>query len=250
MDKVDGVVGFLEDSEGGRFYLSKKFLPGESNQRIFRDGMYWPRFPDKFVGSPDTFGISKPLGRKSNGGLVIRWRRDIILDPPEKENDLLESERDILTYSFRPDTVEEYCEDMLMAHVYCGAMCYPERNKTNVIDHFRRRGYGGYLLYDHDRNTGKPKPEPGWWNGGSKNELLDSAIRWMQDDVIKNGHRCKHLDILSEYLEFGGREYLTDCDLIASKIGTLIAERNPYYTMVKGGNNAMDCSGWVPGCKY
>jgi hypothetical protein len=240
---TDGEVGWRPDPEG-RFYMSRLFLTGETNKRIFRDNMWAPASPDRFVGSPDTFGVNVALGRKSNGGLVIRWRRDVIVDPMTKDEGLVESDRDIVTYSFRPDTVDEYCEDMLMAHVYCGAMCYPERNKTNVIDHFRRRGYGGYLLYDVDRITGKPRPEPGWWN---KNELVDSAIRWLQDDVVKNISRSFHPDLLKEYLEFGGRTYLTDFDLVASKLGTLIAEKNPYYSMVKSYSNYIDCKGWVPG---
>lgn len=240
---IDGVVGWQPDKDG-RFLMSKVFLPAETNQRIYRDNMWWPKIMDKYVGSPDTFGVNKPLGRKSNGGLVIRYRRDVLLDPMTKDMELVQSERDVVTYSFRPDTVDEYCEDMLMAHVYVGALCYPERNKTNVIDHFRRRGYGGYLLSDVDRTTGKSKPEPGWWN---KNEIVEVAIRWLQDDVIRNISRCYHPDLLKEYLEFGGAAYLTDCDMVASKLGTLIAERNPYYQIVKGHNNHISVAGWIPG---
>ena len=134
-------------------------------------------------------------------------------------------------------------EDMIMAHVFCGAVSYPERNKTNLLDGFRRRGYGGYLLYDIDRNTGKAKPEPGWWN---KNEIVDVSIRWLADDIIKNGSRCYHTDLLEEYMEFGGREWLTNCDLTASKLGTLIAERNPFYDIIKGHNNQISVENWIP----
>ena len=240
---IDGEVGWIPNPESGRFYMSRKFLPNETNKKIFRDNTWCPMYPDRFLGSGDTFGQNKTLGRKSNGGLVIEWRRDLINDPSEKEMDLVESDRDIITYAFRPDTVEEYCEDVLMASVYCGAMQYPERNKTNIIDHFERRGYKGYLLFDHDRNTGKPKPNPGWWN---KDEIVENAIRWLADDIVKNIKRCYHINLLTEYMEFGGRQYLTDFDLIASKLGILIGNRNPYYQMVKHSSNNIDTTGWIP----
>ena len=240
---IDSQVAWIANPDSGKFYMSKRFEPRETNQRIMRDGVWCPRFMDKYVGSADTFGIDVTLGRKSNGSIVIKWRRDVVNDPLDKELDQVQSDRVILTYSARPDTVSDYCEDVLLAHVYCGAMCYPERNKTNVIDHFLKRGYGGYLLYDYDRNTGKPKPSPGFWN---KNELMDAAIRWLQEDVVRNCTRYYHIDLLKELLDFGGRSYLTDLDLTVSMLGVLISERNPFYNMVKGHNNSIDVTGFIP----
>ncbi len=237
-------VGWMENPTDGRFYLSRKFKQNETNKRVFRDGMWYPADMTTFVGSPDTFGINTPSGRASKGGLIITWLRDVINDPLEKEQDQVESDRDILTYSFRPDTLEGYQNDMLMAHVYCGAMCFPESNKPNIAEYFRRMGYGGYLLSNHDRVTGKAKPEPGWYN---QSGIVEAAIRWLQDDVAVNVKRCYHLNLLQEYLEFGGRSYITDLDLIASKLGTLIAKKNPFYNFVKGANATIDVTGWIPG---
>lgn len=240
-DARDGIVAWMPD-EQGRFYMSRNFLPNETNQRVFRDGMYWPRFMDRFICVPDTFGVNKTLGRKSNGGILVRERHNPVVDPLDKDMDLWQTARDCITYCFRADTVEEYCEDVLMCAVYTSSVVYPERNRTNVIDHFRRRGYGGYLLYDVDRNTGKQKPEPGFWN---KNELIDASIGMLKDDIIKNIKRCYHLDLLHQYLEFGGREYITDLDLIACKLGSLIAERNPFFTIVSNRHSSFDVSDWV-----
>lgn len=239
----DGAVGWYPNAESGKFYLSRKFLSNETNRKVYRDNMYCPAYSDRFLLSADTFGQSKTLGRKSNGGIIARWNRDFVNDPEAKDMALVESDRDILTYSYRPPTVEEFCEDVLKAAIYMGALIYPERNRTNIMDHVIRRGYGGYLLYDHDRNTGKRKPNPGWWN---KDEIVAASIRWLADDVVKNVSRCYHPDLLKEYLEFGGAAYLTDCDLIASKLGLLIGIRNPFYQMVKGHNNQIDVSGWIP----
>jgi len=241
---ADSEVGWLPNAETGRFYLSRQFKPGETNQKIRRDNMWYPTTMDRFVASADTYGIDVTLGRKSNGSILVRWRRDVMIDPLDKDIELIESDRDVLTYSFRCDTVSEYCEDCILAAVYTGSMMYPERNKTNVIDHFIKRGYGGYLLYDHDRVTGKAKPSAGFWN---KNELMDAAIRWLQEDLVKNHTRYYHLDLLQELLNFSGRNALTNLDLTVSKLGVLISERNPFYSMVKGHNNRVSVEGWIPG---
>lgn len=240
---ADSKVGWIPNPENGKFYLSKRFDPGEANQKLMRDGMWWPRYMDRYLASADTFGIDKPQGRKSNGSILVTWLRDITVDPLDKDLDLVQSDRDILTYSGRPETVSEYCEDCLMASVFTGAMMYPERNKENVIDHFRRRNYGGYLLYDIDRNTGKPKPSPGFWN---KNELMDAAIRWLAEDIVKNINRYNHLDLLYELLDFGGRSYLTNMDLTVAKLGTLIGKKNAFYEMVTGVNNSISVEGFIP----
>ena len=239
----DSTVVFIPNIESGRFYLSRKFLDMEANQKYFRDNSWYPLYPDRSVASADTFATDQVMGRKSNGSILVRWRRDVILDPLEREISDIQSDRDILTYSFRPNTVSEYCEDCIMACVYTGAMMYPERNRTNVIDHFRKRGYEGYLLYNVDRNTGKREPNPGWWN---KNELVEAAIRWLDEDIKKNITRCYHLDLLKEYLEFGGRQDLTNLDLMVAKLGVIIAERNPYYKCIDNSSKDFDVTGWIP----
>lgn len=243
---LDSEVVWIPNAENGRFYLSRRFAPSETNRKVYRDNMWWPLHQDKFLASADTFGVDQTIGRKSNGSILIRWRHDITVDPPGKEMELWESGRDILTYSHRPSTVGEYVEDVIMAIVYTGAKLYPERNKENLLDGVIRRGYGGYLLYDHDRNTGKPKPTAGFWN---KNELMDAAIRWLDEDLKKNYKRYYHLELLKELLDFGGRQYLTNLDLTVSKLGTLIGEKNAYYDLVKSFDKTWDCSGWIPGCK-
>ena len=235
-------VEWYNDDEG-RFYKSKNFAKNETNLKVFRNSVWCPKFTDRYVSSPDTFGINKPTGRASKGGIVIRWRRDFQVDKQGKQDDL-QSDRVVLTYSFRPDTVSLYCEDVLMSALYCGAMIYPERNKTNVIDYCRSHGYEGFLMYDVDRLTGKRKNEPGWWN---KDDLVETAIRWLADEIVHNVDRNYHLDLLQQYLEMGGREYITNLDLIASDLGTMIAEHSTYFSMIKNITDHIDCTGFVPG---
>jgi hypothetical protein len=240
---LDSKVIWIPNPESGKFYLSRNFTDREANQKYFRDNNWYPLFPDRFVASADTFAVNQALGRKSNGSILVHWLRDKTLDNDNKDISQYESDRDILTYSNRPPTVSEYAEDCIMACVFTGAMMYPERNRTNVIDHFRRRGYEGYLLYDYNQN-GVKKPEPGWWN---KNEITDATIRALAEDIVKHVSRCKHIDLLMEYLELGGRHDLTNLDLTVSKLGVLIANNNKFYGFIDRSSEKWDVSDWIPG---
>ena len=237
----DGV--FWIDDEQGLFYLSRNMSPNEVNLKFYRDGMWWPVTKNKFIGSPDTFGQSHVTGYGSKGGLVIRWLYDSSVDPEGKEHELWDSDRIILTFAHRPDTVTEYCELMLKAHVWIGAQCYPEYNKGNVQEHFERRGFGGYLMCDIDRKTGKPKKQAGWYN---QERNVEEAQKWLADDIVFNSTRYYHPDILEEYLTYGGREYLHLCDLIASDIGTHIGKHSYYYVLQGQTSNFIDASDFVP----
>lgn len=242
----DGRVLWVDDDITGRFYLSYNLKPEETNLRENRNGVWFPHYPDKFVASADTFGLDKPLGRASNGGGAVRYRRDYHIDPEGKSLSSCVSDRFIITYNFRPETVEEYCEDMLMMCQYCGAMMYPERNKTNVIDHFRKRGYEGYLLYDIDKNTGHRKPEPGWWNGGEGNKMRLMAFNAFRDEVVRNINRNYHPDLIQELLDIRDPKDMTNYDLFTAAAGTLLAERNPYYEYVSKSQQSVDTSSWIP----
>jgi hypothetical protein len=241
----DGRVLWVDDDQTGRFYLSFNFKPDETNLRENRNGVWFPKYQDKFVASADTFGLDRPLGRASMGGGAVRYRRDFFIDPEGKDLNACVSDRFIITYNFRPDTVEEYAEDMLMMSQYCGAMMYPERNKTNVIDHFRKRGYEGYLLYDVDRITGHRRPEPGWWNGGEGNKMRLAAFNAFRDEVNKNSKRMYHPDLIQELLDIRDPKDMTNYDLFTAAAGCLLAERNPYYEYVQKSQKSIDTSDWM-----
>jgi hypothetical protein len=227
----DGKVKWVKyDPNGnldGRFYKSIDLPPEQTNQRYLKGGIWSPKSPFTFIASGDTFGQDKTEGRASNGGGTVKYMHNGIID--KDGTDVLELRTDlpVCTYCFRPPTVEEYCEDMLMMSQYFNAMMYPERTKTNIIDHFRRRNYGGYLLYDIDYKTKKPKNNPGWW-AGDKEKV--TGFNYLKDDVQNNSTRWRHPDLITQCLMIPDPQHLTDFDLIASYIGCLIGERNEFYT--------------------
>ena len=249
----DGEVIFI-DNPDGRFYLSidmegmmgkygKNYKP---SQRYQEDGNWLPVNPIIFVASTDTFGQDKTLGRASNGGGAVRWLRDKSVDPDTKDISQWLSQRPVCTYNFRPDTVEEYSEDMLMMCEYFNAMCYPERNKTNTIDYFRAKKREGYLLYDFDPLTLKRASIPGWWHGGQSNDKALKVFNLFRDDISKNGKRWTHTDLITECLSIVDPKDMTNYDLFTAYGGCLLAEMNPFYTMMEQAlDNQIDTKEWM-----
>ena len=224
-EKVDETVGVTDNPESGRFYISRRFSEGEINLKYKQNGQWVPTHPFLFIATADTFKSDKPQGRASKGGLCVRERRNPLIDPPEKDISQCQTERTIITYSVRPEKVEDFCEDCIMVCVLTGAMMYAERNLDNVNRHFIDRGFGGYLLYDYDEK-GNRKNEAGFWsNADTKHEMFVL----MKTDHIKTINRVPHPDLWEESLQITAPDELTDYDLTAAYGGTLLAERNRFY---------------------
>ena len=236
----DGDVIWVDDPEGISYLsidlkdLAHKYgghyLP---NQRVKENGIWSPVSPLYFVASFDTFSQDKTQGRASNGGGAIKWMLDKVIDPDIKDKSERLSCKPVWTCSYRPETVEEYVDQMIMACQYFNAMCYPENNVKNLIQQFIERGYGGYLLYDIDPNTGHRSQYPGWWHGGAGNGKALGAFNLMRDDIALNGARWQHPDLLVECLSIIDPKDMTNWDLFTSYCGCLMAEKNPFYSMMR-----------------
>jgi hypothetical protein len=102
----------------------------------------------------------------------------------------------------------------------------------------------GYLLHDRYA-SGKPEPQAGWWNGAGKG--VETALHDIATRIENDYSRIYHLDYLKELLRFGGIAYLTDCDMIASDVGTIIGMKNPFYSKLGFGSQFINCANMVPG---
>ena len=223
-DKDSDVI--WQDDPEGKFYLSRKFMPNETNRRVRENGVYRPMYPDVGVASADTFRVEKTQGgRMSDGSGVWRWKHDATIDPPEKDVKDWITSRAVITYSNRPNTLEEYLEDMLMGCIFTGYPMYPEANIDAIEKHFIRRGYKGYLLYDTDWSTGRPKAYAGFY---SHIDVKKKIFNLTANDIALHGHRCRHTDILSECMAIKSIDEMTDYDLFTANGGCLLAEENSY----------------------
>ena len=241
MDK--NMVGRViwESDESGKWELSEIPLPERTNRKISKrvwDGLseeyvnaYAPEFPDKYTSSGDPFRFStkseskliKTGDKMSDGGGAVFKNRDYNIDPDSKPIHEWDTYRFVATYRYRPANEDEYAEEMLMASIYFGAMHYPEVNVRLLWKHFLKRGFGGYLKYEIDEITKKPKAYCGFYStgnqsGSSKNQLFN-AIRNYIDHRI---HKERHMKFLVECREIKSMEEMTRYDLLTACGGCLM----------------------------
>ena len=220
IDKGAWKVGWKVDEEFGRFHLSKQFPPETLSRSMIVDGRRQPVNPNRGIISADAFRVEKTdSDRMSDGAIVAFWRRDEMIDPPDKPVEQWESHRFILSYRNRPDTTKEFSEDVLMAAIYLGFLVYPESNVDKVITDFKEWNAEGYLLYDTDPDTGDLKNNPGYFT----NDAVKVAIfNYWRDHIRIHGHRERHMDILGECLAIPNRDKMKDFDLFSAGGGCFL----------------------------
>jgi len=220
-------ISFMPDSNG-RFEVSKLLPVGQSSLKYSLAGSYYPQHSTTYVASADVFKSDKDRiegYQMSDGGGAVKWKFDPRIDSENKPVEQWESGVMVCTYRFRPDTTDEFCEDMLKMSVYYGALMYPENNIDLVWKYFVAKGFGGYLLYDTDTNTGRPKATPGFHSGGEMKKKLFNLTR---NYVSAHGMRDNHLDYLEECLDIRHPDDMTRFDLFTACGGCHLAEESSY----------------------
>jgi hypothetical protein len=220
-------VTFMPDKDG-RFYVSRLLPIGMSNKKYKRNDSWYPMNPNIYVASADVFKNDRDRmegWKGSDGGGAVLWLYDPRVDPEGKAVEEWESGIFVCTYRYRPDTTDEYCLDMLRMCVYFGALMYPENNLDLVWKYFVSRGFSGYLLYDTDPDTGRPKAKPGFHSGGDMKTKLFNLTR---NYVATHGSREKHIDYIDECLNIRNQDEMTRYDLLTACGGCLLGAESSY----------------------
>lgn len=217
----------FEPDNNGRFIVSRLLDKG-SNQKYTHGGQWYPSNSSVYVASADPFKSDKDRlegYQASNGGGAVLWMHDSRLDPETKPIDEWQSGTFVCTYNFRPPTTDEFCEDMLKMSVYYGALMYPENNLDHVWKYFVSRGFGGYLHYDTDPDTGRPKAKPGFHSGGDMKQKLFNLTR---NYIEMHGNREKHIDYVEQCLKIRNYDQMTKFDLFTACGGCLLGAESSY----------------------
>jgi hypothetical protein len=239
-------VKFKDDPEGN-FELSLILQDHERNQMIQEDyydhlkqnwfKQWRPKNPHRFTAGidPFRFGTSNAAkqmdstSRQSDGGIAVLWERDNSIDASE---DMAEwhTHRFVLSYRYRPPALADYCEDVLKVCVYFGAMVYMERNIERVWEYFVDNGFGGYLLYEIDRTTGKKAEKPGFMTfEQSKNDIFS-----LTKDYIKfRVHKEEHASYLQECKDIRGLEQMGKFDRFVAHGACLLGSRQNYHNIIR-----------------
>jgi hypothetical protein len=233
----DGDV-YWRTEENGKFEISYEPPPELTNLK--RRTMGWDASQGKFI--PQWEPVYK--GRFTLGADPVEWSNKKVDSGASKQSDPAmsvirsfdenidrgknpdeyDTEDCILFYRYRPQSVEEYCDDCLMAAEWIGAMIYSERNKTLVNQHVVKRGRVGYLKHDIDPITGKLAPEPGYYVGTNKSDGFGLVKDWVNLHAAK----CKHYALLEEIRNIRSSDELTKYDGLASWIAALRGDQSPY----------------------
>lgn len=206
---INSKVVFI-DNENGRFIISEDIPDNLTNRKFFKDGNWYPQTVNYIAGG-DTFMMGATEGsRRSNGGGAVFKLKDQIHDIGDVST--YSGHRFVCTYSYRPGTTDEYCDDMLKMCQYFGAMMFAETNISNIVDNFKKWGYAGYLLYALDKD-GKLRSTPGMHSGeNSKQELMLRLANYI--DV--HGSRERHIELLNECKTISSIKKMKDFDLLVS----------------------------------
>ena len=227
----------LVRNENGKFVVSIDLPDSLWNQRV-REQVYdnitneykdvWrPLNTTRFIASADPIDFvnnrraraQRDLSKAAGGILELKRTSDVSDDPRDWDGDQV-----VVTYIHTPGTMEEYGDDMINMCVLFGAMMYPERNKTLIVQHFEKRGYGGYLLYDLD-DRGRPKMDAGWYANADNKQKGFTMIR---DWITFRAHKCDHLELLEQLNDIRSIDEMTRYDLVAVLCGLKLGSISRY----------------------
>lgn len=223
----DDPKGFDSDHKP-RWFITKTLNKDETNRFIIRKWLNpatgeheEQRFPidSKYTscGDPFAFGRTKTEENSDGGGCILR-NFDPAIDGGKNIADW-QTYDIVATYLYRPETDDEYCEDMLKADIYFGSMQFPEVNVRSIWKWYEKRGYAGYLKYDIDLATNKPKNYPGFYSlTDSKQDLFQKTRNYIQD----HGHRVLHKRLLLQWKEIQHMTQMTKFDLLTAAGGCFI----------------------------
>ena len=210
-----------EDEYNCRWNLSEFLAPNFANRRVKHDGIWYPEEPGKrIVGAdPITFlderaaRSNKGNTRLSEGGGTIFKARDKSIDVNDMSSNDWTTYRFIGDYSYRPVSDEVYAEDILMACIYFGAELFQEYNIKLLWKYLIQRKCAGYLKYQIDEITGKPKDKPGLFSlTDSKQDLMNNLKNYIE----WHAHRERHIEILKQARQINGIEEFRKYDVLIS----------------------------------
>ncbi len=211
-----------EPSEAGKFWLSWNFPnPGDANRfHLDPEGRRMPGNKHMFVAGADPYNFKYTKSKKhSNGAGTVFYKYDKKVDGGTDIHEW-KSNRFICTYDRRELSKEAFAEELIKMCVYFGCEINPEINVPFVWDYFSTRGYGHYLYYKFDLNTGKLELQPGsHTNVKTKEELFADT----QSYIEQHGHRECHDELLAQWKVV--EDDLSDYDLMVAAGKALEAAR-------------------------
>jgi len=232
VDNFGGKVAMVFPPDGQEGDYLASYIPPIDQQNRFKmvRGVQYPEFGTKYICSADAFRLDKTThGRKSDGGVALRLKRDTQIDPDTKPVKDWITAKPIVYASYRPETTDIFCEDVLKLCIFYGCGCYPENDVDHVNKYFKLHDFEGYLIYDTD-DDGYPRPNAGYSSTHSKIK----GFNYMSDDLNIHVQRHELEPLLREAMDILGLQDLTNFDGLSAYMGTLLGEKSTYADDIAG----------------
>jgi len=230
-------VKFVEDEEEGRFYLSQILKPQEANK------IFWNHATEsyeavnvQYCAGADPFKANDQKAKKgSDGGGAVFLGHNIFKDPYSKPFDKWETNRFVCTYRNKPDTKEDYGDDMIMMCIYFGCPMYTETNVPFVREHFEKNGFAGMLV--HKQENGNIEKLAGEATTVKTKQAIFNEFRTY---IKRHCHRERHADLLYEIKEIRDLEDMTRYDLFTAAGFAMLGNLYYYPDMQKQNPSQQD----------
>lgn len=223
----DGLVNF-DPNENGKFkfaWLPPKELQNKRQRKRGQDG---PGNEWLGVGGLDPYGTSKTAdGRGSDGSIHFLG----------KENALYPSiaNKFIMEYIYRPEDIEIFFEDALMAAEFLGMPIFHERDKNEIEGYFERKGKWEFLMdcpEQYMASSNKRKVQKGAASRSKLNLSIYYALQSYvneyvgKDDTGEIQQNVLFEETLKDWKEFDPSDR-TDYDASISSGFALVAAKAP-----------------------
>jgi hypothetical protein len=264
-NEIDGDTEFVRDDIAGRFQVS--WLPDmeggmrENSTKIINNvGFEWgedfkgdkiklwyPRNDLLFVAGCDPIAYrdaKKSKERRLSKGAAHIFRKfDASVDSGKHQSEW-ESHNFVCQYLFRPDTFEEFGEDIVKMIRYWGCSINPEDNASALRQYLDKRGYGAFILFRRDFDNVAIMG-----NGDadkvirSNPEVIDTYTNRLNTWFFRHGMRCQFPELLEQALQFDPTD-TQKFDCVVSAGFTLIGSEKRMDTEDR--NDTLDITSLFP----
>lgn len=195
-----------ENDINARFTIS--MLPDIKNNIQYRNGELYPNNKDLFLMSIDPIDYDKKASDRpdklSDGSCRVKRLLDMSVDGDRFDSDGnpleygldFQTNRTILTYSFRPDYAQEFFDDMLKVAVFYGGYVMMERTSNTLKKTFIDAKMGNFLL----DNKGKPITPDTHQNAGVKTSAETKVDFFQAGDLYISEYILaeRHIEVLEQ----------------------------------------------------
>ena len=154
-------------NKNGRFKITWVPSVNLQNRVITKNGIKYPGNDHMGAFGCDSYDISGTVGGGGSKASLHGLTKFSMEDAPPNAF--------FLEYIARPQTTEQFFEDVLMACVFYGMPLLAENNKPRLLYYFKRRGYRGFSMNRPDKT----------WNNLSVAEKEIGGIPNSSQDIIQ-----------------------------------------------------------------